>query len=85
VRVVFTKEAHRHLKAWEKEHDTKTLRRIRQLLEAIDREPFAGLGKPEPLKYGLAGIWSRRINKKDRLRYIIQDDKIIVIGCKDHY
>jgi toxin YoeB len=85
VKVVFTEEAHRQLKSWKKDHDVKALQRIRQLLEAIEASPYKGLGKPEPLKYDLAGIWSRRINKKDRLRYLIEDDKIIVVGCRDHY
>jgi toxin YoeB len=67
------------------EKDAKTLKKIHQLLKDIDRSPFGGLGKPEPLKFELTGYWSRRINQTDRLIYKVEKDSIIVIACKSHY
>jgi toxin YoeB len=67
------------------ENDTKTLKKIHRLLKDIDRSPFAGLGKPEPLKFDLSGYWSRRINEVDRLVYSVEKDTVIVIACRSHY
>jgi toxin YoeB len=61
-------------------------RKIRDLLRDIKRNPYDGIGKPEPLKYELSGFWSRRIDEKNRLVYQINDNNdIIVISCKGHY
>jgi len=49
------------------------------------RDPFSGIGKPEPLKYDMSGFWSRRINDKDRLTYCLKDDVLIIVSCKGHY
>lgn len=65
--------------------DKKTLRKINDLLRAIQREPFSGEGKPEPLKGDGSGKWSRRINEKDRIVYEIKEDCIVVTQCKGHY
>lgn len=70
---------------WWQEHDRKTLRRINQLLRDIERDPFAGLGKPEPLRYELAGTWSRRIDAANRLVYSVEGDTLTVYSAKDHY
>ena len=67
------------------ENETKTLKKIHRLLEDIDRSPFDGLGKPEPLKFELSGYWSRRINEADRLIYKVEKEIINVIACKSHY
>lgn len=67
------------------ENDTKTLKKIHRLLKDIDRTPFSGSGKPEPLKFELTGYWSRRINETDRLVYKIEKGAIIVIACRSHY
>lgn len=67
------------------ENDLKILKRIVQLLRDIEKTPFAGVGKPEPLKHELKGYWSRRINDEHRLVYKVTDDEIIVIGCRYHY
>ena len=67
-------------------HKTKkTLRKINALLKEIQRDPFYGEGKPEPLRGGLSGKWSRRINDKDRLVYEIENDTVLVKQCKGHY
>lgn len=65
--------------------DKKTLKRINALLKDIGRNPFDGVGKPEPLRY-CDGCWSRRIDEKNRLVYSVRDDSdIIIISCKGHY
>lgn len=70
---------------WQK-NDKKTLKRINELLKDIQRNPFDGIGKPEPLKHHLAGCWSRRITAEHRLVYYMQDDdRIIILQCRYHY
>lgn len=59
--------------------------RIIKLLEEIQRNPFEGTGKPEPLKFNLKGCWSRRIDDEHRLVYQVTNDEIIIISCKFHY
>ncbi|GAU75634.1 Txe/YoeB family addiction module toxin [Fusibacter sp. 3D3] len=80
--------------AWEEylywiENDKKTLTRINTLIKDIERNPFKGIGKPEPLKGDLSGYWSRRINQADRLIYAIEgkneSQKIVIVKCKEHY
>lgn len=69
---------------WQKQ-DKKTLKRINMLIKDTLREPFEGIGKPEPLKDNLSGYWSRRINEADRLVYRIKDGDLIIAACKGHY
>ena len=64
--------------------DPKTFKRICLLLKDIRHNPFAGIGKPEPLKYQ-NGYWSRRIDKTNRLVYAVNEDTIAVIQCRHHY
>lgn len=65
--------------------DRKTLKRINQLLQDIQRSPFSGIGKPEALKGDLSGLWSRRIDDCNRVVYRISDGVIEVIQCRSHY
>lgn len=67
--------------------DKRTVKRINELLRDALHEPFKGLGKPEPLLFGLAGCWSRRINREDRLVYLrdVQGAALIVLQCRYHY
>ena len=65
--------------------DRKTLRRINQLIADVLRDPFAGIGKPEPLRHILSGAWSRRIDDRNRLVYFVTDAHIVVLQCRDHY
>jgi len=65
--------------------DKKTLNRINQLLKDIDRNGNNGIGKPEPLREGSLGWWSRRIDDANRLIYRIENDKIIISNCRTHY
>jgi len=80
----FTDDAFNEYLSWQNE-DRKTLKRINQLLKSIQREPFSGEGKPEPLKGEFSGLWSRRINDKDRLVYSVCSDIVTVYQCKGHY
>lgn len=65
--------------------DKKTLKRVNQLLKDIEREPFFGIGKPEPLKGELSGFWSRRIDGVNRLVYRIKEDVVEILSCRGHY
>jgi toxin YoeB len=71
--------------AWWVEKDRAQALRIMKLVREIQREPFSGLGKPEPLKHELSGCWSRRINQEHRLVYQVQEDKIRILACRFHY
>ena len=71
--------------AWWVERDRSQAIRIIRLIRDVQRDPFAGLGKPEPLRHELSGCWSRRIDKKHRLVYQVQDTKIRVLACRYHY
>lgn len=69
---------------WQKT-DKKLLNRTNELIKVIMRTPFEGIGKPEPLKHGLVGYWSRRINDEHRLVYKVQDDSLLIAQCRYHY
>ena len=69
---------------WQKT-DKKILHRINQLIKEIQRSPFAGMGKPEPLKFDMSGVWSRRINQEHRLIYQVKDEYIVIVQCCYHY
>ncbi len=69
---------------WQKQ-DRKTLRRINKLILDTQRSPFEGIGKPEPLKENLSGLWSRRIDETNRLVYAIDDRQLTIISCRYHY
>jgi toxin YoeB len=65
--------------------DKKTLKRINQLIQDIDRNGYGGIGKPEPLGENLSGFWSRRIDDKNRLVYRVSDGNIKIAQCRTHY
>ena len=65
--------------------DRKTLKRINRLIEDIERNGNAGIGKPEPLTGNFTGYWSRRINEKDRLIYRIEEESICILSCRYQY
>ena len=69
---------------WQKE-SKKNLKRINTLIKDISRNPFDGLGKPEPLKGNLLGLWSRGIDEEHRLVYTVNDNSVIIIACRGHY
>ena len=77
-------------RAWQdylywQETDKQILKRINALIKDIQRNPFEGIGKPEPLKHQFAGFWSRRINDELRLVYTFVESDLIIIQCRYHY
>jgi len=70
---------------WWVEHDKSKALKILRLIEAVQRDPFRGIGQPEALKYELAGCWSRRIDQEHRLIYLVKEDKIRILACRYHY
>ena len=81
---VFHPEFREDLKYWV-EVDRKVALRAFELIETIMREPFTGIGKPEPLKYLAAGAWSRRLTQEHRVVYMVSDDRIDFLQCRYHY
>ena len=76
--------------AWEdylywQQTDKKLLKRINILIKEISRQPFEGVGDPEPLKHNWTGYWSRRINREHRLVYKVKDSQILIAQCRYHY
>ncbi len=67
------------------QNDKQVLRKINTLVRDIQRDPVAGIGKPEPLKHNLAGFWSRRITDEHRIVYKIDGDDILIAQCRYHY
>ena len=80
----WTEDAWEDYEYWQRTSKEK-FKQIGKLIKAIKRDPFKGIGKPEPLKHDLAGYWSRRIDQEHRLVYEIQDDAIIIVQCRYHY
>lgn len=79
-----------HKNAWEdypywQEIDRKVLKRINSIIKEIQRNPYSGIGKPEPLKHELAGTWSRRIDSEHRLVYRVKDGELVIVQCRYHY
>ena len=77
-------------KAWEdyiywQTQDKKTLRRINELLRDIERNPYSGTGKTEPLRGTLSGYWSRRIDDTNRIIYRVEDENLVILQCRGHY
>lgn len=65
--------------------DRAKLKRINQLIRDIQRNPFEGIGKTEPLRHDLAGLWSRRIDDEHRMVYAVEGENIIIVQCRYHY
>jgi toxin YoeB len=84
MRIVFSKNSWEDYLSWQTT-DKKVLRKINDLIKEIQRTPYEGLGKPEPLKFDLAGYWSRRIDREHRLVYQVGDNEILIYSCKYHY
>lgn len=82
--VVFDPGAFDDLAWWAGQDRAQALRIIR-LVRDTQRDPFAGIGKPEPLRHELSGCWSRRIDREHRLIYQVQPDKIRILACRYHY
>lgn len=83
-RIIFSKNAWEDYISWQTE-DKKTLKKINALIKDIQRIPYEGIGKPEPLKFDLAGLWSRRIDLEHRLVYCIDGTDLLSYACRYHY
>ena len=84
MKLIFAEKAWDDYLYWLKA-DKKILTRINNLIKDIKREPFEGIGKPEPLKHALSGYWSRRINAEHRIVYKVHDDSILIAQLRYHY
>jgi toxin YoeB len=82
--LLFLEDAWEDYLYWQK-INIKTLKRINELIKATLRDPYYGIGKPEPLKFDMSGCFSRRIDAEHRLVYKIEDDNLIIIQCRYHY
>lgn len=83
-KLAWTDEAWKDYIYWQTQ-EKKTLKRINKLINNTMRQPFEGIGKPEPLRENLSGFWSRRIDDTNRLVYAVDDDFITIISCRYHY
>jgi toxin YoeB len=84
VRLVFAESAWQDYLYWQKQ-DKRIVERINQLIRETQREPYAGIGKPEPLKHALAGYWSRRITDEHRMVYRMEGDAMWIAQLRYHY
>ncbi|MBT3751754.1 MAG: Txe/YoeB family addiction module toxin [Bacteroidetes bacterium] len=84
MKFVFVDESWGDYLYWQKSNE-KSLKRINDLLKAISREPYTGIGKPELLKHNYKGFWLRRIDGEHRLIYKVKDDEIYIAKCRFHY
>jgi toxin YoeB len=84
VKLVFADEAWEDYLYWQKQ-DRKMVERINKLIREIQREPFEGIGKPEPLKHALSGFWSRRITDEHRVVYRVAGDSLLIAQLRYHY
>jgi toxin YoeB len=84
VKLIFAEQAWEDYLYWQKS-DKKLLKRINALIKEIQRDPFEGIGKPEPLKHALSGYWSRRINDEHRIVYKVKDDSLLIAQLRYHY
>ncbi len=83
-RLVWTAAAWDDYLYWQTQ-DRKTLKRINALIQDTMRNPFTGIGKPEPLRENLNGFWSRRIDEQNRLVYAVENADLAIVACRYHY
>ncbi|MBK1704192.1 Txe/YoeB family addiction module toxin [Halochromatium glycolicum] len=84
MKLIFSEHAWDDYLYWQRA-DKKLLKRINLLIQDIQRSPFEGIGKPEPLKHALSGYWSRRINDEHRFVYKVEDDSLFIAQLRHHY
>ena len=84
MKLIFSEKAWEDYLYWQKS-DKKMLNRVNALIKEVQRAPFDGIGKPEPLKHALAGYWSRRINDEHRFVYKIHQDSVLIAQLRYHY
>ena len=84
MKLIFSDEAWGDYLYWQKQ-DRKMVERINKLIQEVKREPFSGLGKPEPLRHALSGFWSRRITDEHRMVYRVEGDALLLAQLRNHY
>jgi toxin YoeB len=84
VKLIFAEEAWQDYLYWQQQ-DRRMVNRINELIVATKRDPFVGIGKPEPLKHALAGFWSRRITDEHRMVYKVEKDALLIAQLRYHY
>lgn len=84
MKYVFMSQAWEDYLYWQ-QNDKKMLKKVNELIKEIEQTPFSGTGKPEPLRYNLTKMWSRRLDLEHRLVYSIENDQIIIYQCRYHY
>jgi toxin YoeB len=84
MKLIFSEHAWNDYLYWQRT-DKKQLKRINSLIQDIQRSPFEGIGKPEPLKHALSGYWSRRINDEHRIVYKVENDSLFIAQLRLHY
>ncbi|MDR2723971.1 MAG: Txe/YoeB family addiction module toxin [Holosporaceae bacterium] len=84
MRTVYTSNFKEHFKYWQ-QNNKKIAEKVLNLIKAVEKDHFVGIGKPEPLAYDLSGCWSRRINREHRLVYRIFKDELQLLSCRFHY
>jgi len=84
MKIIFLDQAWEDYLHWQNT-DRAMLKKINSLIKEIERLPFEGIGKPEPLKHNLTGLWSRRINLDHRLVYKMENESIVLFQCRYHY
>jgi toxin YoeB len=84
LKLIFSEHAWDDYLYWQ-QHDRKILQRINKLIKEIQRTPYAGTGKPERLRFGLSGYWSRRLTAEHRIVYKVEDDSLFIAQLRYHY
>lgn len=84
MKLIFSERAWEDYLYWQKT-DKKILNRINSLIKDIQRDPYSGIGKPEALKHGLSGYWSRRIDDEHRILYKVEDNSLLLVQIRYHY
>ena len=84
MKLIFSEHAWEDYIYWQRT-DKKTIKRINELIEDIQKNKYQGIGKPEPLKHSLSGYWSRRITSEHRIVYKLQDDQVLIVQLRYHY
>lgn len=84
MKITFTEDGWQEYLYWQA-NDKRLLKKLNEIIKALRRDPYEGMGKPEPLKYKLQGCWSRRLDQEHRIVYIVKDDSIEILSCRFHY
>jgi toxin YoeB len=86
-KIAIAEQAKKHLALWEKSGQEKAIKKIERIFKELSENPYSGIGSPEQLKFDLTGCWSRQIDKKNRIIYIIKEEDVIVfvVSAKGHY